>query len=138
MKTDRFKTGCVFKYPFKWRSAASRDAEPKDRPVCMVLRVSHPSGFERIAVVAISDRAMADDGSSIELPSTELVAAGLNPARRAFVHLNEVNFDRIDNSFSFNPNARVLGRFSKNFIAHISRQLVANIKNKRVTTIDRS
>jgi hypothetical protein len=138
MKTDRFKTGCVFKYPFKWRYASGRDAEPKDRPVCMVLRVPHPSDIERIAIVPISDRAMAEDGLSVELPRVELVAAGLNSARRAFVHLNQVNFDRIDNSFSFNPNARILGRFSKSFIAQITRQLVANIKNKRVTTIDRS
>ncbi len=138
MKTDRFKAGCVFRYPYKWRHQEGRDAEPKDRPECVVLRIPHPSGVERIAVVPTSDNPVAGEGLSIELPPLELAAAGLNSARRAYIHLHEVNFDRIENSFSFNPNARILGRFGKKFIALVVKQLAANIRAKRVTSIDRS
>lgn len=137
MKADRFKIGCVFKYPYKWHYTAGQDIDPKQRPVCMILRIPSSTGGERIAIVPISDRPTPGEGLSIEVPLEEAAAAGLNPSRRAFIHLNEVNFDRIENSYSFNPNARILGRFSKVFIERMTRQLVDNIKNKRITATGR-
>lgn len=138
MKAERFKHGHVFKYPYKWQYMVSKEEQPKERPVCMVLKIERPVGGSAVAIVPISDRPTDEPGLSLEVPTDEAAMAGLSAFRRAHVHVNELNLDRTWNSYSFNPNTRIMGRFSKAFTSRISRQLVDNIKNGRAKIIDRS
>jgi hypothetical protein len=139
MKSDRFKQGHVFRYPFRWKHEDGRaQAEPKQRPVCLVLKLPRPNGITGLAILPISDQPPEESVLGIEIPRHEIEAAGLSHFRNAYVHLREINIDRAENSYSFNPNTTILGRFSRMFLERIARQLVENIKANRVTRIDRN
>lgn len=136
MTTKRFALGQVFRYSYKWAHAPNLD-EPKERPACLVLKIGGPGGV-KLAIVAISDQPSREEGLSIEIPQVEIARAGLSSHRSAYIQLSEVNLDRLENSHTFNPRAKILDSFSKSFVSLIGKKLAANIRSKRAVTILRS
>jgi hypothetical protein len=137
MTNDGFELGSVFKYPYRWRHQIGLASEAKDRTACLLLKFNVNASETRVAIVAISDRSSPDAHACIEVPQSEIELAGLSHHRQAFVHLDEMNVDDWLRSYTFNPNARVMGKFSRPFISRLSRQLAENIRAKRVARIDR-
>ena len=129
--------GSVFSYPYKWRPEDPEEPQPKNRPVCLVLEVSTTSGMFLLVIAAISDRRNESRGLSIPIPAEELKHAGLSEDRLAFVHLDQYNIDRRQNSQIYNPNARNLGFFSPAFTARIAGLLAENIRDGRAKRINR-
>ena len=95
-----------------------------------------PSGQRFLVIVPISDH-KTGSGSFIEITEFEKQRAGLDPARPAYVHLDEFNFDPVEGSFVRKGNPVVLGRFSRGFLEQITGALATNIKLKSSTGIDR-
>jgi hypothetical protein len=139
MKTKAFRQGDVFKYPYLWfHQSAETNENPKDRPACLALKLEKMPGLTVLAILSISDQPNSDPAMSIEVPSQEIASSGLSEFRKAFIHLSEVNLDHQENSFSFNPNTKIMGQFSKKFIQTIGAQLALNMRAKRVTIIKRN
>jgi hypothetical protein len=138
MKAKDFQQGDVFKYPYRWQYEMHKpDDNQKELPVCLALKVERKPGLTQLAILAISDQPNVDPSLSIPIPQTELELSGLSQFRKAFVHVSEVNFDRRENSYSFNPSAKILGRFSKIFLQRVAAQLIINVTEKRATIIER-
>jgi hypothetical protein len=130
--------GAVLKYPYKWRRETPEDPPPKQRPVCVIFEIRMPDGNMSLAIVAISDKPNRTRGMSLEIPPEEFPGAGLSQFRVAFVHLDQYNIDRRDNSYNFNPKVKPMGAFSTRFTARIAAELAANIRAKRALRIDRT
>lgn len=138
MTTKEVQQGDIFKYPYLWKHELNKPADhQKERPVCLTLKLERQPGMTVLALLPISDQPNTDQTLSIPVPPSELKLSGLSQFREAYVHLSEVNFDRRENSYSFNPNAKVLGRFSKDFLQRVAKQLIININEKRVEIIHR-
>jgi hypothetical protein len=138
MTTKEVQQGDIFKYPYRWKHELNKPVDhQKERPVCLTLKLERKPGLTVLALLPISDQPNADQTLSIRVPQDELKLSGLSQFREAYVHLSEVNFDRRENSYTFNPRAKVLGRFSKDFLQRVAKQLIINIKDERVEIIHR-
>jgi hypothetical protein len=137
MKNEGLKQGDVFYFPYLWKSQSDKGiTDSKERTCCLAFKSTSPSGQRFLVIVAISDR-KTGSASFIEITEFEKQLAGLDPARPAYVHLDEFNFDPVEGSFVRKGNPVVLGRFSRNFLEQITGALAANIKLKSTTGIDR-
>jgi hypothetical protein len=138
MTTKEVQQGDIFKYAYRWKHELNKPADhQKERPVCLTLKLERKPGLTALALLPISDQPNTDRALSIPVLPSELKLSGLSQFREAYVHLSEVNFDRHENSYTFNPRAKVIGRFSKDFLQRIAKQLIINIKEKRVEIIHR-
>lgn len=137
MKNEGLKQGDVFYFPYLWKCQADKGiTDSKERTCCLAFKSTSPSGQRFLVIVPISDQKTAD-GAFIEITEFEKRQAGLDPARPAFVHLDEFNFDPVKGSFVRKGNPVVLGRFSRGFLEQITGALATNIKLKSSTGIDR-
>ncbi len=137
MKSDYLKQGDVFYFPYLWKEEAkSGVTDSKERTCCLAFNSIPPSGQRYLVIVPISDRKSAV-GTSIEVPETEKLRAGLNPARPAHVHVDEFNFDPVEGSFVRRAKPKILGRFSKGFTERIASALAIRIKLRSAAGIDR-
>jgi hypothetical protein len=135
MMIDRFRRGTVISYPYLWQHDST--GNPKDRPACVAINMLDRNGKTVLALAAISDQKGSSAEGAIELSSDDLRSAGLSSARRAFVHLGEVNIDRPSNMLNFPPGARVWGRLTEKTLRRLSYQLAENLKTKKVVVIKR-
>lgn len=135
MTIDRFRRGTVISYPYRWQHLLID--HPKERPVCVAINMLDRNGKTVLALVAISDQKGSSEEGSIELTREDLKSAGLASARRAFVHLGEVNLDRPSNLLNLPPGAKVWGRLTEQTLHRVSAQLVENLKAKKVVVINR-
>ncbi|MBZ0262889.1 MAG: hypothetical protein K8F90_20065 [Hyphomicrobiales bacterium] len=136
MKNEGLKQGDVFYFPYLWKVQADKGiADSKERTCCLAFKSMSPSGQRFLVILPISDR--KTEGSFIEITEFEKRLAGLDPARPAYVHLDEFNFDPVVGSLVRKGNPVVLGRFSRSFLEHITGALATNIKLKSSRGIDR-
>jgi hypothetical protein len=139
MKAKAFQQGDVLKYPYRWRHQEAKPLDHhKDRPVCIALQIEREPGVNFIALLPISDQPNTDKNMTLKIPASELRLAGLSEFRDGYIHLSEVNLDRLQNSFSFNPKTKILGRFSKGFIQVVAKRLAENIRAKRIIMMTRT
>ena len=137
MKSDNLKQGDVFYFPYLWKEEAKRGiTDSKERTCCLAFNSSPPTGQRFLIIVPISDRKFAV-GTFIEIPEIERQRAGLNPARPAYVHVDEFNFDPFVGSFIRRAKPKVLGRFSFGFTEQVASALAVRIRLKSTTGIDR-
>ena len=137
MKNEGLKQGDVFYFPYLWKSQADKGiTDSKERTCCLAFKSTSPSGQRFIVIVPISDR-KTGGRNFIEITEFEKRLAGLDPARPAYVHLDEFNFDPVERSFVRKGKPVVLGRFSRSFLEQITGALAINIKLKSATGIDR-
>jgi hypothetical protein len=131
-------SGTVFHYPYLWGYEEDAGIEhAKDRTSCLAISTIGQGGIVFLVIVAISDQASDDVMASLEVPETEIRRAGLNPGRKAYVHVNECNIDPLDLSWNFNPNAKQLGRFGKSFTEKIVASIARNLRAGALRKIDR-
>ncbi|WLS01420.1 hypothetical protein [Shinella sumterensis] len=113
--------GSVIRYPYLW--AWQRDKGEtegrKGRPVCMVLAI--PKGNQtNLILLAISGTPPLSDQTAMEIPPLECRRAGIRDWKDAWITVSEFNHDLAEASFYYDPNAEVLGSFSKGFLAKIA------------------
>lgn len=135
MTIDRFRRGTVISYPYLWQHASTDN--PKERPASIAINMLDQNGKTVLALAAISDQKGSSADGAIELTREDLRSAGLSSARRAFVHLGEVNVDRPSNMLNFPPGARVWGRLTEQTLRRVSDQLAENLKARKVVVIKR-
>lgn len=137
MKNEGLKKGDVFYFPYLWKSQSGKGiTDSKERTCCLAFKSMSPTGQRFLVIVPISDR-KTEGGSFIEITEFEKQRAGLDPARPAYVHLDEFNFDPDEGSFVRKGNPVVFGRFSRGFLEQITGALATNIKLKSSTGIER-
>ena len=113
--------------------AGTRSPEAGER-TSAVHEIGYVVSGRLLIVTAISDR---QTGMAIEISAPERKLGGLRIDRPAFLHLDEYNIDPLVGSFDRHPRPRVLGRFSRQFMNKVTRQLADNIKAGRSKGNDR-
>ncbi len=114
-------SGSVFRYPYLW--AWQRDKGEtegrKVRPVCMVLAI--PKGAHtHLVILAISGTPPRSDQTALAIRQLECRRAGIRDWKDAWITVSEFNHDIAEVSFYFDPNAEILGAFSKGFLAKVA------------------
>jgi hypothetical protein len=110
---DTSANGSIIHYPYlwTWQRDKGETEERKVRPVCMVLAI--PKGNQtNLILLAISGTPPRSDQTALEIPQLE--------SRRAGIREWKFNHDIAEQSFYYDPNAEVLGSFSKGFLAKIA------------------
>lgn len=107
MTAKGLEAGTVFHYPYLWGHAARKGSEnPKDRTVCVAMRRQDNLGNTHLVILPISAQAPKNASAAIVVSEFEKKRAGLDPARSAFVHIDDYNVDVLNRSTYYNPNAR--------------------------------
>jgi hypothetical protein len=86
----------------------------KPRPVAFVAVVKGPTGATRLYILALTTKPPEKVTPAIEVPALERRRAGLSDTGRVWVILNEYNQDVLEQSYYFQPDAR-LGEFGPSF-----------------------
>lgn len=119
--SDLPSNGSVIRYPYLWRWQNERGETEgrKERPVCMMLAI--PRGEEtHLVLLAISGTPPRSDQTALEIPPLECRRAGIREWKESWITVSEFNYDIAERSYYFDPNADVLGTFSKGFLARIA------------------
>lgn len=82
-------------------------------------------------IAAISSKPPRDDQAALEAPDIERKRAGLDRYPRARIFVDEVNQDRVADSWYLEPQER-LGSFSRSYLSKISAAIAANIRAGRI------
>lgn len=113
--------GSTIRYPYLWtwqRDKGETEGR-KARPVCMVLAI--PKGNQtNLIMLAISGTPPRSDQTALEIPQLECRRAGIRDWKDAWITVSEFNHDIAEHSFYYDPNAEVLGSFSKGFLGKIA------------------
>jgi hypothetical protein len=138
MTNSKPLSGDVFYYPYRWGHEEDAGMEnPKERTSCLAITTPSKDGTVFLVIAAISDQMSDDALSCIEIPEIEIRRGGLNPMRKAFVHVHECNIDPIGLSWNYNANANQLGRFGKSFTEKIVSSIASNLRAGALRKIDR-
>ncbi len=141
MTTPReFRPGDVIAYPYlwKWQSARGETEGRKTRPVCVVIAVANPrDGLTHLAMLAISSSPPVAEGMALEVPEIECRRAGLSDLKRAWVSINEYNYDIAEHSFYLEAQPEPSGRFSKPFMMRLAAAF-APLFSQRKGRVDRT
>lgn len=89
------------------------------RPVCMLLSVRRDDQTH-LVLLAISSTPPRRDQQAIVVPQLECRRAGLDDWKEAWITLSEFNYDIVERSYYLDPNAEVLGYFSKGFLVQVA------------------
>jgi len=119
--SDLPANGSVIRYPYLWRWQNERGETEgrKERPVCMMLAI--PRGEEtHLVLLAISGTPPRSDQTALEIPPLECRRAGIREWKESWITVSEFNYDIAERSYYYDPNAEVLGTFSKGFLARIA------------------
>lgn len=119
--SDLPSNGSVIRYPYLWRWQEERGETEgrKERPVCMMLAI--PRGEEtHLVLLAISGTPPRSDQTALEIPPLECRRAGIREWKESWITVSEFNYDIAERSYYYDPNAEVLGTFSKGFLARIA------------------
>lgn len=131
--------GSVVAYPYLW--ARQRDVGEteghKSRPVCVVLRM-HDSGraIHHLMLAPITSQPPPPERTAIEIPETERRRAGLTRFPRAWIIVDEYNYDIAERSWYLEPHAQ-LGAFSATFLREIAIALRSAL-TKSAARVDRT
>jgi hypothetical protein len=117
-----FSEGDVIVYPYRWRSERDEGRfvdGAKERPCCLVLLVTDSAGRETVILAPVSSKPPRADQTAIEIPEIERRRAGLEGYPQAWVFVDEVNADRVADSWYLEPQAP-LGAFGRSFLAKVA------------------
>jgi hypothetical protein len=139
MKTKAYDQGTVFNYSYLWSHEQDQGLEfPKDRPVCVIFRLTRPNGESTLALVPISDLMRGPPDLCIAIPEAEKSRARLSESRAAYVHIGEYNVEERNDFWPIERKSDWRGRFSRPFTTLIAKRLAAAIRDKRATRINRT
>jgi len=137
MGFEKFVTGTVFRYSYLWlREANKGETEVrKERPVTVGVRIREQDGADILIVLPITSK-MPESGRFVsEIPEIEKRRAGLDPALRLWIILDEYNGDRIGKSY-YLLDREPLGQFSKSYFLPLVREFI--IRKKSIKGVDRT
>jgi hypothetical protein len=134
--TNALSEGDVIVYPYRWVSERDEDRSPdgsKDRPCCLVLLISDAAGRPTIILAPISSKPPHAGQVALEIPETERRRAGLGKYPQAWVYVDEVNADLLNESWYLQPQTP-LGSFGRSYLAKIAAGVRANVGKGRAVT----
>jgi len=117
----RLRKGDIVLYPYLWadQQESGETEGRKTRPACLALRLHDPkNNIHHLMLVAITSREPAKGRVAIEVPDTERQRAKLVRYPRAWVIVDEYNYDIEESSWYFE--AKPLGAFSEPFLRQVT------------------
>ena len=123
MKGRNFRAGDVISYPYLWkREQAGGESEGrKIRPVCVIVALtSSADGSTHLALLAISGSPPSAAGRALEIPEMECRRAGLREWKKAWIIINEYNYDVVERSYYLDSRDEPMGRFGKAFMMKLA------------------
>ena len=125
--------GCVFHYPYWWRSDARRGIEnPKNRTTTLAIarktETREGAVLTHLFLLGITDNP-GDSRGAVEIPLIEKRRAGLDPMRAAFVVITEYNYDVLPLSHDYDPRSKTFGAFSSVFTEEVRLRFLRAVKN---------
>ncbi|QPB18786.1 hypothetical protein [Rhizobium sp. 007] len=118
-----YRPGEIVTYPYLWAWQQDRGETEgrKERPVCVVVAVrSDRGGLTHLALLAITSQPPRADRLTLEIPEMECRRAGLSDLKRAWIVVDEYNYDIAERSYYLEPGQDSLGRFSKPFMMRVA------------------
>lgn len=130
---DAFVEGDVIRYPYRW--AAERDEDrsiegSKERPCCLVLLVRDAAGRPTIFLAPIRSKPPRPGQKALNIPDTERRRAGLDRHADAWIYVDEVNADLLNESWYLTPR-EPMGSFSRSYLSKIAVAIRANVVSAR-------
>jgi hypothetical protein len=121
---SRLRSGCVVRYPYLWAREAERGETEgrKERPTAVALLLRRGESVA-VMLLPISTSPPVEGRWAIEIPQREKQRAGLDPLRRQWLVLDEMNQDRLEDSYYLHPTA-IIGAFSRGFIGPVIGQVI--------------
>ena len=131
--TNDLKPGVVITYPYLWqREADNGETEGrKPRPTCIAVSVRGHDGGTHLVLLAVTSQPPASQRIAIEVPDTELRRGGLKDWQKAWVIVDEYNYDVVETSYYLEPGREPIGRFSKPFMTRLATALVPIMRTGR-------
>jgi hypothetical protein len=133
MSSGNLREGEIFHYPYlwKWQRELDRFEGEKDRPACLALMLRDESkSLTHLVILAISGTPPRADQTAIEIPVLELRRAGLSDAKQGWITVSEYNYDILERSWNFPPNAAPIGHFSAAFTRRVQEAVLSTIRRK--------
>ena len=135
MRSENLRPGTIVTYPYLWRWQRDRGETEgrKERPVCVVVAVrSEKDAVTHLALLAISSQPPHPDRTRLEVPEIECRRGGLSTLKRAWISIDEYNYDIAEHSYYFDMRQEPLGRFSKQFMMSLASAFVPFFKDRQV------
>jgi hypothetical protein len=139
-RTSRPRRGDIVRYPYLWADQQERGevAGRKSRPACLVLRLRDPrEDVHHLMLVAITSKQPTPPRQALEIPDTERVRAGLTRYARAWIIIDEYNYDIEEESWFFEPAEERLGEFGEPFLRQVTDALRKEMR-KGARRVDRT
>lgn len=118
-----YRPGQILDYPYLWQWQQERGESDgrKPRPVCVVAAVRGAGdGLTHLALLAITTSRPGEGRTAVEIPEIECRRAGLVDVKRAWVVVDEYNYDVAERSWYLEPAAAGEGRLSKPFMMKLA------------------
>jgi hypothetical protein len=125
--------GDIIDYPYRWADEAASDRAPegaKDRPCCVVLANARTDGQTELFLAAISSKPPLSFQVALEVPEIERRRAGLGKYDRAWVYVDEMNRDVLEQSWYVAADVVPIGAFSTKFVRLVSDQLAQHASRR--------
>jgi hypothetical protein len=140
MTRNKRQPGDIVLYPYLWanQQGNSETEGRKTRPTCLVLRLHDiKADLHHLMLVAITSREPDTSTVAVEVPDTERMRAGLTRYPRAWVIVDEYNYDIEEQSWFFDSSRAPLGQFSEPFLRQVTDALRGEMR-KGVKRVDRT
>ena len=131
-----FAEGDIIVYPYRWVAERDEGRSPegsKDRPCCLVLLIQDAAGRPTIFLAPISSKPPRADQIALEIPETERRRAGLEKYSEAWIYLDELNADLLNESWYLEPQ-KPMGSFARSFLAKVAAGIRANVGKGRAVS----
>jgi len=128
MTNHRYRPGHIVDYAYLWQWQQERGESDgrKRRPVCVVAAVRGArDGLTHLALLAITTSRPGEGRTAVEIPEMECRRAGLSGVKRAWVVVDEYNYDIAERSWYLEPVAEDGCRLSKPFMAKLAAAFAA-------------
>lgn len=127
-----YRPGQIVDYPYLWQWQQERGESDgrKPRPVCIVAAVRGArDGNTHLALLAITTSRPGEGRTAMEIPEIECRRAGLAGVKRAWVVVDEYNYDVAERSWYLEPEPRGDRRLSKPFMMKVAQAFAAASRN---------
>mgnify|MGYP001238726991 CR=1 FL=1 len=123
-----FRPGQIHDYPYLWQWQHERGESDgrKPRPVCVIAAVRGArDDLTHLALLAITTSRPGEGRTAVEIPEIECRRAGLAGIRRAWVVVDEYNYDVAERSWFLDPEPDDSRRLSKPFMIKVAEAFAA-------------
>lgn len=125
-----------YDYLWRWQQDSGETEGRKPRPVTLVAVMIDRDGKTNLFILPITSFPPATGRLALKVPQMERRRAGLDDDKPSWIILDEYNHDLLEQSYYFDPNAR-LGGFSAAFLQKALSVFVRAAKEKRIQRVPR-